>query len=152
MGKDYKPAYNRVYTTLRHEEPDIVPVFCGMGTFAIGYAGSTLEEVESSWEKEAEVFLKPYERLYCDAIHSIGVTYGPRGAKIIGSPSRFISPDGCTLQHLACTPMNEDEYDKLIADPEGFIWNSCVPRTAADLALGYEQKKKSISELILCYT
>ncbi len=149
--KDYKPAYNRVYTTLKHQEPDIVPVFAGIGTFAIGYANSTIQEVESSAEKEVEVYLKPHERLYCDAVHFAGLPYGPVGSEIIGSPSRFISPDGTTAQHLACAPMEEGEYDLLINDTENFIWNTCVPRTAKKLALPYKEKKAAMEKFMDYY-
>lgn len=148
MEKDYRPAYNRIYAAMRHEEPDRVPVFCGMGSFAVGYTDSTLGEAESSAEKEVEIYLKPHEKLYCDAVHFAGIPYGPAGSAIIGSPSRFVSADGTTVQHHPCAPMKEDEYGQLINDTENFIWNVCVPRTAKNLALSYKEKKAVISRFM----
>ncbi|MFA0814870.1 MAG: uroporphyrinogen decarboxylase family protein [Anaerofustis sp.] len=140
----YNERLDRVYTTLYHKEPDIVPLFIGFGTYAIGYADARVEEMEADWKKEVEIYLKPHERLYADAVYTAGLVFDSTFARCIGSPAHFISEDGQTVQHHEQSPMQEDEYDQLIADPEKFIFNVCLPRTAKKLAGTTAEKKESI--------
>lgn len=47
----YNERLDRVYTTLHHKEPDIISLFIGFGIYKIGYADTSMEEMEADWKQ-----------------------------------------------------------------------------------------------------
>ncbi|MBF7096448.1 uroporphyrinogen decarboxylase family protein [Alkalibacter mobilis] len=148
MGDSYEERVARIYDALNHKEPDVVPSLACMGTFTIGFNNCTVEQVENDWQLSVENFLNTQKDLYADAVYTAGVVFDSKFAKAIGSPAHFVSADKETIQHHQQIPMAADEYDKLIADPEGFMMNVLLPRTAKRLSGAYPEKKKAILEFM----
>ena len=144
MPDDYDARYKRVYDALNHVEPDTVPTMSMIETYAIGYSNTTVDYILSDWSHEVEVFCKPYDRLYADCAYTSGTVLDSKFAELIGSPAHFVSSDGQTIQHLSETTMEADEYDQLIADPEGFMTNVLLPRKAKRLAGTTDEKRAAV--------
>jgi hypothetical protein len=119
-----------------------------IGTFAISYANSSIQEIEEHPEKEIEVYCKPHEAIYSDATFTCGIISDPKSARLIGSKGHFISEDGQTIQHSEITPMEADEYPELIADPFGYTFNKMLPRKAKKLDEAYPESYNAVRDLI----
>lgn len=148
MTDSYNERLKRVYDELYHTEPDVVPSFSSIGTFAIGFSGGTVKEMEADPQKEVEYYLKPHETLYTDAVYTVGSVFGAHMAEIVGSPAHFICEDGETIQHSQQMPMTEDDYDALTEGGEKYLFDVLVPRTAKNLQKPYPENKEVIMEFI----
>ncbi|MFA0816730.1 MAG: uroporphyrinogen decarboxylase family protein [Anaerofustis sp.] len=148
MENTYQDKVNRILTTVNHKEPDRVPILSMIGTFAISYANSSIQEIEEHPEKEIEVYCKPHEAIYSDATFTCGIISDPKSARLIGSKGHFISEDGQTIQHSEITPMEADEYPELIADPFGYTFNKMLPRKAKKLDEAYPESYNAVRDLI----
>lgn len=148
MGDTYEERVNRFQTTINHQEPDKVPILSMIGTYAIQYAGGTVQEMADQKEKEIEYYCAPHEKMYSDATYTLGLVNDAKSAQCIGSESHFISRDGTTVQHKETPIMEDGEYPQLIADPKSFIYNTMLPRKAKKLAGTNEEKYAAIKELV----
>lgn len=144
----YNKKVGRILKTVNHEEPDKIPSLAMIGTWAVSYANSTINEIEKNPEKEIDIYCKPFERLYADAAYTCGIGFDPMSSKLIGGEGRFISPDGQTIQHKEVRPMTEDDYPAFIADPIKFMQDVILPRKAARLEAGYPESYNAIKEFI----
>jgi hypothetical protein len=57
---------------------------------------------------------------------------------MLGRNTFFVGKDKVTVQHHENTPMREDEYDQLIADPMGFYIKTLLPRKFPRLNEGHD--------------
>lgn len=148
MSDTYQDRINRIMMTVNHQEPDKVPSFAMIGSWAIAYAGSSALEIENNPDKEVEVFCKPHEKLYTDAVYTAGLYFDSKYARLIGSDSHYISRDGQTVQHKEIVPMESSEYTELIADPMGYTFNKMLPRKAKKLAEPYPDNYYAIRNFL----
>ncbi|HCX63683.1 MAG TPA: hypothetical protein DHN33_00535 [Eubacteriaceae bacterium] len=148
MGKKYEERLGRIYDALHHREPDTIPTLSCVGTFSIGFNDCTVEQVENDWQLSVENFLNVQKTLCVDAMYTPGVVFDSAFARAIGSPAHFVSDDNQTIQHKQQIPMQADEYDQLIANPEEFILNTLLPRTAKKLAKPYPENKQAILDFM----
>ena len=146
MGDSYDERVKRIMDELNHTEPDVVPSMTAMGTYVIGFNDYTALEAEWNIPQNVENYLNTQKKLYADCVYTAGVVFDTAFAKAVGSPAHFIAEDGQTIQHLASTHMEADEYDKLINDTENFMINELLPRTATRLQGPYEEKRKAVLE------
>lgn len=148
MGDTYQERINRIKTTVNHQEADKVPILSMIGTYAVHYAGGTIQEMADHPEKEIEYYCEPHKKLYSDAAYTAGCVFDAKSAACLGSESHFISVDGATVQHKEITPMEANEYSELIADPEGYIYNKMLPRKAKKLAGTTAEKYAAIKDFV----
>ncbi|QSX08544.1 hypothetical protein J0B03_00165 [Alkalibacter rhizosphaerae] len=130
MSKEqlYNERVEMFKTTVNHKEPIRVPILSTYETWVFSYANSYVKELDENPEKEIEIYSKPYDDIYTDGIYTSGLAFDAKTAKILGSPSHFISEDGQTVQHKEFTPMKVEEYPELIDDPMGYLFNKMLPR------------------------
>lgn len=148
MKQVYDDRVKRILTTSNHEEPDYVPVLSIYGSWAISYAGSTVQEIADNPEKEVEVYCKPHEEIYSDATFTNGLAFDARSAEILGSPGHFISDDETTVQNHETCLMEDDEYPELIKDPYGYSFNKLAPRKNANLNKSPEENYETLKKLV----
>jgi len=148
MENTYDARLKRIYDALHHTEPDVVPILSTIETFAIGYSDTTVEYIQEDWTHEVDVYVKPFERLYTDALYTAGLALDSKYAEIIGSPGHFVSRDGQTVQHYSDMIMEPEDYDALIADPLPYLMNELLPRRAKRLAGSAEEKRAALNEFM----
>lgn len=148
MGDTYQEKVERILTTIKHQEPDRVPILSMFETWCISYVNSSIKEIEENPEKEIEIYSKPHGDVYSDATFMCGLLTDAKSARIIGSKGHFISEDGQTVQHKEITPMLPEEYPELVKDPMGYMFNTMLPRKAKNLAKGYPENYNTIKELV----
>lgn len=138
----YQDRLRRYVTAMRNERPDQVPIRPFVAEFVAKYAGMTCQEVTHDYSKAFEAVLKTghdfdWDAMVCNMVwvwtgltQAIGLRY--YGIPGIGIPHEtgfnYIEPP----EDQAF--MREDEYDALIADPTGFLYDVWLPRVSTEVA------------------
>ena len=146
MSMDMEQLYNercsRYGTAMRNEKPDVIPIRPFVAEFVARYAGYTCQEVAHDYEKAFEATCKCAADFDWDAVvanmvyvwtgltEAIGLKYYavPGIHKPANIGFQFVEPS----EEEAF--MKADEYDALIDDPTGFLYNVWLPRVANDVS------------------
>jgi len=146
MAKDMEQLYaerlKRYVTAMRNEKPDMIPIRPFVAEFTAKYAGYTCQEVAHDFEKAFAAARKCAADFDWDAVVGnmvyvwTGLTQAI-GLKYYAVPGIDIPPE-TGFQY--CEPSEEnafmkpDEYDQLIEDPTGFLFNVWLARVSADVS------------------
>jgi len=141
MEKLYAERLKRYVTAMRNEKPDRIPIRPFVAEFVARYAGYTCQEVAHDYEKAFAATRKCAADFDWDATVGnmvyvwTGLTQAI-GLKYYAVPGIDISKD-TGFQYKEPPEdgayMKPDEYDALIADPTGFLFNVWLPRVSADV-------------------
>jgi len=141
MERVYADRLERYVTAMRNEKPDRIPIRPFAAEFAAKYAGYTCQEVTHDFEKAFAAARKCAADFDWDAVVGnmvyvwTGLTQAI-GLKYYAAPGIDIPPD-TGFQYLEPPEeqafMQPDEYDPLIEDPTGFLFNVWLPRVSADV-------------------
>ncbi len=142
MAKDMEQLYQerlkRYVTAMRNEKPDMIPIRPFVAEFTAVYAGYTCQEVAHDYEKAFAAARKCAADFDWDAVVGnmvyvwTGLTQAI-GLKYYATPGIEIAPD-TGFQYLEPRPdkawMKPEEYDQLIEDPTGYLFNVWLPRVS----------------------
>ena len=138
----YAERMKRYTTAMRNEKPDKIPIRPFVAEFTAKYAGYTCQEVVHDYEKAFDAARKCAADFDWDAVvaNMVFVWTGLTEAislNYYAIPGIQI-PAGVGFQYVEPPEeeafMREDEYDLLIEDPVGFLYNVWLPRTADDVS------------------
>ncbi|MBN2476439.1 MAG: hypothetical protein JXB62_17630 [Pirellulales bacterium] len=142
MEQRYAERLKRYTTAMRNEKPDKVPIRPFVAEFTAKYAGYTDQEVTHDYEKAFAAARK------CAADFDWDATVGNMvyvwsglvkaiGLKYYAVPGIELPPD-TAFQYLEPPEdnawMRPDEYDALIEDPTGYLFNVWLPRVSGDVS------------------
>ncbi|HNQ21766.1 MAG TPA: uroporphyrinogen decarboxylase family protein [Phycisphaerae bacterium] len=137
----YSERLNRYVTALRNEKPDRIPIRPFVAEFTASYAGYTCQEITHDYDKAFAAVLKCAADFDWDAVVSnmvwvwTGLTEAI-GLRYYGVPGIHVGPD-VAFQYREPPPeqafMRADEYDALIDDPTGFLYDVWLPRVSGDV-------------------
>jgi hypothetical protein len=137
----YQQRLARYVTAMRNGKPDRIPIRPFVAEFTAKYAGYTIQEVTQDYQKAFAAARKCAADFDWDAVvgNMVYVWSGLTqaiGLKYYAVPGVQVPPDS-GFQYLE-PPENEawmrpDEYDLLIADPTGYLFNVWLPRVSADV-------------------
>ena len=142
MEQLYAERLNRYTTAMRNEKPDKIPIRPFVAEFTAKYAGYTCQEVAHDYEKAFDAARKCAADFDWDAVVSnmVFVWTGLTEAislNYYAIPGIQIPPD-VAFQYIEPPEeeafMRADEYDQLIEDPVGYLFNVWLPRTANDVS------------------
>jgi len=141
MEERYAQRLKRYVAAMRGRKPDRVPIRPFVAEFTAKYAGYTCQEVAHDYEKAFQAARKCAADFDWDAVvanmvyvwtglvHAIGLKY-------YAVPGVDLPPHRA-FQYLEPPEddahMQPDEYDQLIEDPTGFLFNVWLPRVAPDV-------------------
>jgi hypothetical protein len=143
MEKLYQERLRRYVTAMRKGKPDKIPIRPFVAEFTARYAGFTAQEVTHDFNKAFIAARKCAAEYDWDAIvpnmvyvwtglvHALGLKYYAIPGIDLPANTAFQykePPDEETAY------MKADEYDALIADPTGFLYNVWLPRVSADIS------------------
>ena len=138
----YQDRLSRYITAMRHEKPDRVPIRPFVAEFTAKYAGYTCQEVVHDYEKAFLAARKCACDFDWDAIVPNMVYVWTGLAQAVGL--RYYGIPGIGLPHTVgfnyIEPsedqafMRENEYDALIDDPTGFLYNVWLPRVSTEVS------------------
>lgn len=156
MNQLYEERLSRYLTALRNEKPDMVPIRPFVAEFTAKYAGMTCQDVAHDYNNAFIAARKCAAEFDWDAVVSnmvwvwTGLTQAI-GMKYYGIPGLDIPPD-VGFQYREPSEeeafMKEDEYDALIDDPTGFLYNVWLPRIS-DYICGMDEKPSYHNNLAL---
>jgi uroporphyrinogen-III decarboxylase len=138
----YEERLNRYVAAMRNGKPDRVPIRPFVAEFAAKYAGFTCQEVTHDYEKAFIAARKCAADFDWDATvgNMVYVWTGLTdaiGLRYYGVPGVDVPAD-TGFQYREPSEddafMRADEYDQLIEDPTGFLFNVWLPRVAADVS------------------
>lgn len=138
----YHERLRRYVTALRNEKPDKIPIRPFVAEFVAKYAGFTCQEVAHDYPKAFEAAVKCARDFDWDAVVANMVYVWTGLAQAIGL--RYYGIPGIGIPHTIgfnyIEPpeeeafMRADEYDALIADPTGFLYNVWLPRVSTEVS------------------
>ncbi|MFQ6133577.1 MAG: uroporphyrinogen decarboxylase family protein [Armatimonadota bacterium] len=142
MEQLYAERLKRYVTAMRNEKPDRIPIRPFVAEFTAKYAGYTNQEVTHDYEKAFAAARKCAADFDWDAVVGnmvyvwTGLTQAI-GTKYYAVPGLDLAPDN-GFQYREPPEeeafMRADEYDQLIEDPTGYLFNVWLPRVVTDVA------------------
>jgi len=142
MEKLYAERLKRYVTAMRNEKPDRIPIRPFVAEFTARYAGYTCQEVTHDFEKAFAAARKCAADFDWDAVVAnmvyvwTGLTQAI-GMKYYAVPGIDVPPN-TGFQYLEPPEekafMKPDEYDQLIEDPTGYLFNVWLPRVSVDVS------------------
>lgn len=139
---NYAERLRRYATAMRNEKPDRVPIRPFAAEFAAKYAGYNCQQATHDFEPALEAARRCASELGWDAAvgNMIYVWTGLTeaiGLNYYAAPGIHIPPEvGFQYREPAedKAHMGPNEYDAIIADPTGFLFNVWLPRVSRDVA------------------
>lgn len=142
MEQLYQERLRRYVTAMRNEKPDCVPIRPFAAEFCARYAGYTAQQVTHDYEQAFAAVRKTAADFDWDAVVGnmvyvwTGLTQA-MGMKYYAVPGIDI-PENTGFQYREPSEedafMRADEYDALIADPTGFLYDVWLPRVSTEIA------------------
>jgi len=142
MEQLYTQRMDRYTTAMRNEKPDKIPIRPFVAEFTAKYAGYTAQEVTHDYQKAFAAARKCAADFDWDAVvgNMVYVWTGlvkAIGLKYYAVPGIELPPD-TGFQYLEPPEdnawMQPDEYDQLIEDPTGFLFNVWLPRVSTEVS------------------
>lgn len=139
--KLYQERLNRYVTAMRNGKPDRIPIRPFVAEFTAKYAGYTCQEVTHDYRKAFEAVIRCARDFDWDAVvpNMVYVWTGLTtaiGLKYYAVPGIDL-PANKPFQYLEPPEeqafMRPDEYDLLIADPTGYLYNVWLPRVCPEV-------------------
>ncbi|NQU21483.1 MAG: hypothetical protein HQ567_09380 [Candidatus Nealsonbacteria bacterium] len=142
MERLYAERLKRYTAAMRNEKPDKIPIRPFVAEFTAVYAGLTCQEVTQDYQKAFDAARKCAADFDWDAVVG-NMVYGWSGlTQAIGL--KYYAVPGVDLpvdtgfQYVEPPEdqawMQPDEYDQLIEDPTGFLFNVWLPRVSDDVS------------------
>jgi hypothetical protein len=138
----YRERMKRYITAMRNEKPDMVPIRPFVAEFTAKYAGYTCQDVAHDYNKAFEAAIKCAGDFDWDAVvpNMVYVWTGltqAAGLRYYGIPGIDI-PATTGFNYIEPPEeeafMKADEYDELIADPTGFLYEKWLPRVSTEVS------------------
>lgn len=130
---------------LNRQEGTYVPNMINNGTATVAWEGKKTSELMMGNPMEyVEVLNKIYEEMWADANILSGNMFSPKMEQAFDTLETRYGPDGVTPEHVQLSPMKQDEYDQLIADPNRYVANVLLPRKFPTLFTDREGAKRSL--------
>ncbi|OHB75751.1 MAG: hypothetical protein A2W31_14210, partial [Planctomycetes bacterium RBG_16_64_10] len=138
MEERYAARLRRYTAAMRNEKPDMIPIRPFVAEFTGKYAGYTCQELAHDYEKAFAAARRCAADFDWDAVVAnmvyvwTGLTQAI-GLKYVGIPGIDVPAD-TGFQYREPAPedafMRANEYDALIEDPTGFLYNVWLPRVS----------------------
>ncbi len=142
MEQLYNERMKRYITAMRNEKPDMIPIRPFVAEFVAKYAGYTCQDVAHDYNKAFEAVVKCAKDFDWDAVVANMVYVWTGLAQAAGL--RYYGIPGIGIPHTVgfnyIEPpeekafMKPDEYDELIDDPTGFLYNKWLPRISTEVS------------------
>jgi len=142
MEQLYQQRLRRYVTAMRNEKPDMIPIRPFVAEYTAVYAGYTIQEVTHDYEKAFAAARKCAADFDWDAVVP-NMVYGWSGLvkalslKYYACPGIELPPE-TPFQYVEPPEeeawMRPDEYDELVRDPTGYLYNVWLPRVAEDIS------------------
>jgi uroporphyrinogen-III decarboxylase len=138
----YQERLARYVKAMRNEKPDRVPIRPFVAEFTAKYAGYTIQEVTHDFHKafaaarrcaadfDWDAIVPNMVYVWTGLVKAIGIKYyAVPGIEIpADTPFQYLEPADDDAH------MRAEEYDELIADPTGYLYNVWLPRVTTEVS------------------
>ena len=124
----YQERLKRMTDAADNKVPDRIPVCSFIESYALSYAGTTINDVQGHILKHVKAYGDIYKDIYFDCAYVPYLTHSIKMGQTLGSEVFFASDDGVTLQHKEDCPMVPEDYKKIAEDPILWILDEFIPR------------------------
>jgi uroporphyrinogen-III decarboxylase len=134
--RGYKERVQLLIDAITLKKPARVPVSANVGFYVGKYSGLTKKEAMYDYAKSAAALVKYHEDFRPDfQARSVAPAkvFELLDLQFVDWPGRGL-PDETPWQYLEAEYMRPDEYDALIADPEGYFRRALLPRFGSAFA------------------
>jgi uroporphyrinogen-III decarboxylase len=137
----YQQRLDRYVTAMRNEKPDRIPIRPFVAEFTARYAGYTCQQVAHDYRLAFDAALRCARDFDWDAVvpNMVACWTGmaqAAGLRYFGIPGINVPAD-VGFNYIEPPEdqafMRGDEYDALIADPTGFLYNVWLPRVSTEI-------------------
>ena len=135
----YRRRAQRWLDVVALKKPDQVPAYFLNGEYALNYGGCKPADRFYDQKKAAEATYKFHQDFDC-SYAAIGMPASGRALDLLGfQPARWPGSrltsfsENMQFQYLEKEYMSAEDYDELIADPEGYVMYKYVPRVCDGL-------------------
>lgn len=142
----YDKRLKRLMTTVKHKEPDFVPILGLFETWAIHYGNCKVQDVINNPQKELDCYGKVYKNIYFDIGMSSCLSSETDIYTTLGGGAYFYSEDNITIQHKEYVFMTEDDYPSFIKDPINYTVNENFLRKYPALNKPYPENLNSLKK------
>jgi Holliday junction resolvase RusA-like endonuclease len=128
--QQYRRRVKSLVDAIRLKTPERLPISLNAHFYVAKHSGLTKKEAMYDYEKMAAALIKFHEDFRPDFQAKPAApakVFGMLDLRFIDWPGRGL-PDETPWQYLEGEYMREDEYDALLADPEGYFRRSLLPR------------------------
>ncbi len=141
MENRYQNCLKRYVTALRNEKPDCVPIRPFVAEFTARYSGFTCQQVTHDYRIAFEAVCQTVKDFDWDAVvpNMVYVWTGlaqSMGLRYYSIPGVDLDPN-TGFQYKEPPEdqafMKENEYDELISDPTGFLYEKWLPRVSTEV-------------------
>jgi uroporphyrinogen-III decarboxylase len=135
--KNYRQRAQRIKDIIQLKKPDRVPCMPSADAYVAEYGGISYGDMFYDAEKAAKAIIKfhrDFQPDYKMVMIGPGKMYERLGIKTYRWPGGGLPLSAKSYQMVEGEYMLADEYDKLIADPEGFFMRTYMPRAFTALA------------------
>lgn len=141
LGKLYAERLKRYKTAMRNEKADRIPIRPFVAEFTAKYAGYTCQEVTHDYENAFTAARQCAKEFDWDAVagnmvyvwtglsQAVGLKYYAVPGIDVSSEVGFQYREPSEKEAF----MKADEYDALIKDPTGFLFNVWLPRVSTEI-------------------
>lgn len=141
LGKLYEERLKRYKTAMRNEKADRIPIRPFVAEFTAKYAGYTCQEVTHDYENAFTAARQCAKEFDWDAVagnmvyvwtglsQAVGLKYYAVPGIDVSSEVGFQYREPSEKEAF----MKADEYDALIKDPTGFLFNVWLPRVSTEI-------------------
>ncbi len=113
---------------LSRQEPDYVPNMLYNGTASIAWDGKRTVDLMQDPQAYVDALTKVLDDMWADVNLLCGNFFTPIRYEAFDTCETHFGPDGNTPEHIQLSPMQKDEYDQLIADPDRYVAQVLLPR------------------------
>jgi uroporphyrinogen-III decarboxylase len=134
--REYEGRVQLLIDAITLKKPARVPVSTAVGFYAGKYSGLTAKESMHDYDKLASAHIKFHEDFRPDfQIRPVAPArvFDLLGLQIVDWPGHGLA-DETPWQYVEAGYMRADEYDALIADPEGYFRRALLPRFGSAFA------------------
>ena len=129
---------------LNRQEPDYVPNMIYNGTASVAWAGKRTVNLMDDPQAYVEALTAVFDEMWVDVSLLCGNFFTPKRARAFPNCETLFGPDGNTPEHIQLSPMQKDEYDQLIADPDRYVTEVLIPRKHPDFCSDREAAKEAL--------
>jgi len=143
----YEQKKANLLKVFSRQEGDFVPNMIGASCATVAWTGQKVTDIIDDPDKYAKAMTDVFADMWADGTIFMASLFTPKLEKFFDPVQNKFGPDGVTPEHIQLAPMQPDEYELLIKDPDYYVNEVLVPRIYPKLYSDREYAKTALKAL-----